>query len=397
MTLTPEETRQYVDSLVAGGSLAKIPAEYHPQLLMPLSAAKNEAIVAGNSAQVKRIQVLMKSLKLGTDKTQSARRQKPMVRSTSRSTTVDEPVMPLVDELMDGRPSETVDDSQLAEVIQGLRRKVDELKQVADYHGLQIAENLIQELNARKYEATYASEKITKMAQLQDQLNATHMKLSTMQEVWKEKLDAFNQKYLEQKEALIQDQQKEMDEFNNSFPMTLPANFRKLSPQVLQLREQEKHLFYSKRYEDAIFFRDRADKLELQEMEVQRVKFNRAFEAKRKLLIETQKSQFECFEKHWERMKFALQKDANDEIRPLQVAESKLIDRINTVDSEIESSSHAASTTGRITSRAGMTTTPLKRSALRSTPASVNPRIRNYAASRMTPKTSARLSSQQRY
>lgn len=396
MSLSPEETRQYVDALVAGGSLAKIPVEYHPQLLMPLSAAKNEAIVAGNAAQVKRIQVLMKSLKLGTDRTTSARRQKTIVRSTSRSTTVDEPISPLVDELMDGRPTETVDDSQLAEVIQGLKDKIEDLKLVADYRGLQHAENLIQELNSRKYEATYAAAKITMLAQIQDQLNLTQMKLQETQDYWNQKLAETDQEYQTEREALINDQQKELEENNNSFPFTLPANFRKLSPQVLQLRDQEKHLFYSKRYEDAIFYRDRADKLELEEMEVQRAKFNRAFEARRKQLIETQKSQLECFEKRWERKKLRIQMDANAEINPLKIAESKLQDRINRIDSEIEGSSHTATTSGRITSRAGgMTTTPLKRSSLRATPASVNPRIRNYAAIKMTPRGSSRA--QQRY
>ena len=385
-TLTPEETRKIVDNLVAGGSLAKIPEEYHPQLLMPLSAAKNEAIVAGNAALVKRIQNIMKSLKLGTEKTRSpSARAKSAKTREIRSETIDEPINPLIDELLEGRPTETVDDTQLTDVIQALKMKKEELAQDGDYRKLQVAENIIQELNSRQYEATYTFVQGNKLANLKKQLNDTKFELKNKQQMWGEQRAAFEEEYQNAREDLINDQQQELQEYDSSFPEILPANFRKLSPQVLQLREQEKHLVLTKRYEDAIFYRERADRLEQQELEQQRSKFVRAFQVKRNQLIETQKTQLSCFEKHWERRLALLDKESNEDMKPLKTSIRNLQKRIDAIDVGIDEPLNAPSR-GRVTSRSVMNTTPLKRSTMRSTPAAVNPRVRSVAASKMTSK-----------
>ena len=384
--LTPEETRKIVDSLVAGSSIAKVPEEYHPQLLMPLSAAKNEAIVAGNAALVKRLQQIMKSLKLGTEKTRSPSARAKAVKSRStRPETVDEPVTPLVDELLDGRPTETVDDTQLTDVIQALKIKKEELAQDGDYRKLQIAENIIQELNSRQYEATYTFVQGNKLANLKKQLNDTKFELKQKQEMWSEQRAAFEDEYQAAKEELLNDQQQELQEYDTSFPEILPANFRKLSPQVLQLREQEKHLVLTKRYEDAIFYRERADQLEQQELEQQRSKFVRAFQVKRSQLVETQKSQLDCFERHWERRLALLDKESNEDIKPLKTSIRNLQKKIDAMDAGIDEPLSAPSR-GRVKTRSVMNTAPLKRSTMRTTPASVNPRVRSVAASKMTSK-----------
>lgn len=377
--LSPEEIRSIVDSLVAGSSIARVPEEYHPQLLMPLSAAKNEAIVAGNAALVKRIQQLMKSLKLSTDRSRSASARRRSVQTRQiRSETVDEPISPLIDELLDGRPTDTVDDTQLNDVIAAMKTKKEELEGERDYRRLQIAENIIQELSSRRYEATYTFVQNSKLANLKKQLNDTQFELKEKKQMWSDQRAAFDEEYQMSKEELLADQEQELQEYDNSFPEILPANFRKLSPQVLQLREQEKHLVLTKRYEDAIFYRERADKLETQELEQQRAKFVRAFQVKRNQLVETQKTQLACFERHWERRLALLEKESNEDIKPLKSSIANIQKKIDALGSGPDEPA--------VTSRSSMTTTPLRRSDNRTAPSSVCPRVRSVAASKMTSK-----------
>ena len=74
-----DDVRDIVENLISGMSLARVPEDIHPRLLVPLSAAKNEAIVAGNTATVKRIQTIMRELHLHPTKTGT------MSRASSRA------------------------------------------------------------------------------------------------------------------------------------------------------------------------------------------------------------------------------------------------------------------------------------------------------------------------
>ena len=122
-----DDVRNIVDSLIAGMSLARVPEELHSQLLMPLSAAKNEAIVAGNTATVKRLQAIMRELRLNpgknsriggserssrlsssrSNRSNSSRPQSAFITTRSMNEQQND-IEVIIDELLDGRPIDTV-------------------------------------------------------------------------------------------------------------------------------------------------------------------------------------------------------------------------------------------------------------------------------------------------
>ena len=165
-----EEIREIVDSLIEGTPLNKFSEEVHPFLLMPLSAAKNEAIVAGNSNLVKKIQSIMKNLRLGPENSSRASTPRRKIETnkqyTSRTISSEEPIELIIDEIIEGRPFNTINEDLYSQIILGLKSKKEQILENGDYRLSQQIENLIQELNGLIYKVTFSnvcSEKINNL------------------------------------------------------------------------------------------------------------------------------------------------------------------------------------------------------------------------------------------
>ena len=387
----PNELRDVVANLVSGMPLSRVPDDLHPRLLVPLSAAKNEAIVAGNTAQVKRIQAIMHELRLNPRKVKTSRASS---RASSRAAAITQRTLAeekqddldkTIDELLCGRSIDTIDDDILPKLISAMKDRKSIFIAQGDYRKTQQLEDLIQSGNSRYYEASYHSVQNSKLTNLRLQLLQAKSDLEAAEQFWREAKAQHDEEYTANLEAMEQQHRQQLEDYDNSFPEVLPANFRKLSVAVLQLREQEKHLVLSKRYEDAIPFRERADKLENEELESQRQKFLRAFNTQRQQLIETQDSQRRCFDKNWGRKLERFEKEKDHEVGVLKRTIANLESRIRNIEEETEVKTVTASgrVTPRVTSR---TTQASSRGGPRMSPASINPRVRNVAASRMTQK-----------
>lgn len=405
-----DDIHEIVNSLIDGMALARVPEELHPQLLMPLSAAKNEAIVAGNQATVKRLQSIMRQLHLNPDKKRnrtgsrlSARSERSIGSSRPQSAFTtksiqdrDQEVDKIIDELMEGRAFDSVESSIIPRLITALKDRKEMYLASGDYHTSQQLENLIQESNRRKYEATYQDVQNGKITNLRLQLLQAKADLEAAEQFWKEAKERQLSDYNDNLSLLEEQHQQQLDDYDNSFPEVLPANYRKLSSHVLQIREQEKHLVLSKRYEDAIPFRERADALEAEELEQQREKFIRAFNIQREQLIESHNSQRSCFDRNWERKWERFNKEKNNEISVLKRTIANFERRIGLIENEAENNVHTKTFTPSGTPRNyGYSTRNSALSSARTQntsrsnagpSAAANVRMRNIAASRMTQK-----------
>lgn len=383
----PEDIRDIVQSLMSGMSLARVPEEIHQQLLMPLSAAKNEAIVAGNTTAVKRIQGIMRELRLNPGQRSDSRKSKSaatsaMVTSRSLKPEKKDDLELLVDELIDGRQIETVDETLIPQLVPTMKAKKEILIAKGDYRNSQLLENLIQEANSLNYESEYRSIQNSKLTNLQLQLMQAKADYEAADNYWKEQKASQEAEYEDTLQQLEEQQAQQLQDYDNSYPEILPANYRKLSPVVLQLREQEKHLVLTKRYEDAIPFRERADRLEEQELEQQRVKFEKAFMDKRAQLVEAQNNQHLCFERNWQRKWERYEKERNHEISVLKRTIANFEKKIAEVD--LNPNEQIPPSAPKSARRSATTSRATTKSVMRPSPSAVHPRIRNVAASRMT-------------
>jgi hypothetical protein len=383
----PESLRAIVASLLSGMSLARVPPELHSQLLVPLSAAKNEAIVAGNAAAVKRLQALMHELHLnpgrsGAGSRASSRADSAFVTARSLREERGDDLRATVAELLDGRVLDSVDGAALAPLIRALKERKQAALASGDYAQSQALENLIQEANSRSLEATYQQMQNSRLTNLRVQLLKATEDMDAAEEFWRQAREQHDAEHAESLDALSEQHARQLADFDSSFPETLPANFKKVSPAVLQLREQERHLVLSKRYEDAIQFRERADRLEEEELRMQRDKFMAAFQMQRQQLIDSQNTQRSCFEKNWTRKLERFEREKEHEMVVLRRTMANFEKKIADVEGDTEVATTGATLTPRGVSR----TSVLARATPKPSPAAINPRVRNVAATKIAQK-----------
>lgn len=384
-----EDVHDIVNHLINGMSIARVPEEVHPQLLMPLSAAKNEAIVAGNHQRVKRIKQLMEQLHLNPGKT------KEQIRSRSNNMTRpaktyskqnDDDIDALVDQLIDGRPPETVNGSSLPTIIPKLKERKTETKTNGDFKTAQKLENLIQEMNTRKLEFSYASVNNSRLAQLQFQLMEAKAKYQEDKQRYLEERKLFHETFENSLEEKKEQQRLELEEYDNEFPENLPLNFRKNSPLVLQLRDQARHLVGTNRFEEAIPFYKKADEIEREEIQQKREKFIDEFHKKRCLILSKQKTEMECFETNWKRKEKVFEKDYQAELSADKQLVVNIERRIQRLQDDATESLSVALPQNRAISRQAPRTVQIPSGRMRNSPAELNPRVRTMAASRINRK-----------
>lgn len=411
-----EDIHKIVNSLISGAPLSRFPVSVHPQLLMPLSAAKNEAIVAGQQTTVKRIQSLMPKLQLTPQsiqsKSQLSTRLKirnnysgshtPSLSSRSRDTEIDpNNSEAMLDDLLKGRPTETVDDSQVSNLIPLIKERQTETVKKGDFRTAQKLEDILQEMNSRILEAQYKTYRNDQLSRLQLQLMNARESLENQKDFFKKHEDELNELYNTNKEQLERTHIEQLKEYDESFPKVLPVSFWKVSPQVLQLREQEKQLVSTHRFEEAIPFHDRADQMENDELDVQRKKFLQAFHVQRQQVLNIQSKQNDCFERNWKRKFEEMEIKKNKELDSAKQLITNLERRIKKLEIEASACSPIANSnsnqfifdndndndflaSSQLTNRTRATSKSIPASSSRKTirsPANVDPRIRTIAAS----------------
>jgi hypothetical protein len=360
--------------------LSRIPDEKHPSLLVPLAAAKNEAAVGGHVATVKRIQAIVGKLKLYPGQSPSEiraakeRRSEEEFREVHRVNDANEDIV--VDELIEGRPADTVEGHSLPAVIQKLKARKSLYKEKGDYVICQKLSDLIEKCNAKLLEFSFSGANTDKMATLQAQLQNARDDLAQAEQFWADLVAEFDTSRNERRRELIEKNREQLADFDDSYPDMLPVNFRKLSVGVLQLREQEKHLVETNRYQEAIHFHARSDGLEVSELDESRARFEGAFQLQRNQLTEQQESQLRCLTEYWQRRWEQLERNRDHELSARRQVVENLERRVAIVENEGIVPDNFPLPPERLARRVVQTVTPRN-------PSQVNPRIRRAAASRI--------------
>ncbi|EAX66362.1 hypothetical protein TVAG_521380 [Trichomonas vaginalis G3] len=123
--------------------------------------------------------------------------------------------------------------------------------------------------------------------------------------------------------------EQQISDFKETWPKTLPAPFRKVSKRVLEIRDQERHLIYMNRYDDAIEYKNRADRLEKRDIDRQRDNFNDQFRRNLKTLRDAQKKELLALSAKWasklDELNAHAKKDIENKKRNIELLKSKLL------------------------------------------------------------------------
>lgn len=328
-----------VRALLQGTSLSTIKPEDHKNLLMPLSIEKMEAIVAGDTLKIKRANFLINKLQLRgfTAKPKQMRNE-------------DETIDSIVEDLVkNNRSISSVPSDSLNEVRERLKLKKKEYVAQSDYENSLRMESLLNQSTIITKNTNLTRKQEQKKSLFQSQLDQA---LSEKQETisyWENQKQSLDRQYERDQEALQQSYDQELAAISASFPKILPASYRKSSVFILQLREQQKFLVLSKRFEEAIEFQKQIESIENDEIEKQKAAFTKDFEAlkaQKRIRFDHQK---QCFETNWKRKFLKYETNKKIEIDNCDQVIENVRRKIERVDSFDQITRPTTSTSGNRT------------------------------------------------
>lgn len=229
-----------------------------------------------------------------------------------------------IDDLFRGISMTTVEYELIPMMIICLKERKRKAILKGDYQLSQTLECMVNRFVSFQLQKKDREMKAAKLDDLNFQLEQAQLVFQNLTEKWNRLFEAFNQ---EQSEASAQFERKQiqkLEEFDANIPTALPANFCKLSSKLLDMREVERHLVLTKRYDEATSIKKQCDKMEREETEAQKQKFYKIVQAKRQKLIEEQAKAIEVFTAKWTVQSEVLNKQRNDELETQQ----KIIDNI---------------------------------------------------------------------
>lgn len=125
--------------------------------------------------------------------------------------------------------------------------------------------------------------------------------VSTIQDRWDNKIDTMKTTYQRELADLEAENARKLAKFDNSHPQKLPIRYNKLSPELLNLREIEKHLIASRRFEEAKKIHQEFERKKREELNKQKRQYFDDSEKRRTEIIKLGEKKVNALKDAWER------------------------------------------------------------------------------------------------
>lgn len=367
-----------------------IPKRFLPTIKAVLIEMKSTAIKKGQTPIVKKIQHILSYLPedhkksktlnpgssspnpnlsptLANNNTPSLQRQ--TLKSTYNKKNVlqkrfcsDEQLDTALDKMVNG--SSFIPEAKiLPELIKYSKKKIDDLIKEGELFNAQKYEDVYEQMQASKQTWENCSSKAARIEELRKQLEITERSLDEAEKNMESGLTRYDNRMKAIREAQEQKFAKFIDDYdretasrinnssneeNNQFldfspnktgkfkDSNLPTAFKKSSQNLLDLREKEKYLIMSRRFEEANCIRQEADSLEAFELQQCKLNYLQSRTDQKTKLIEEHNQQMNCFGRNGHRVRLRIKNDNETRINSLKKAKENFLMRINELDSEIK-------------------------------------------------------------
>lgn len=159
---------------------------------------------------------------------------------------------------------------------------LDEGKYLKAQQAEQGARNVLrQQTLKQQYEANEE-----KNSTIQEKLEIAQIQLENIKEKWACIIAQQKNQHKEELDAIQEDFERELEEFDKLFERDPPAKAVKFSPQLLDMRAKERFLGRSKRYQEAKALKEQADALEAIELQQRKQQWIKYLDGERLKLIE---------------------------------------------------------------------------------------------------------------
>ena len=308
-----------VNNLLSGMDVSRVPEEYLQYVFEPLAKEKEKAIKKGRVDIVKRIQAVVKQInylvcppkkptKIRSSLTNRSKqtivpnKQNKQISYQQQKTKKDEnsDLRRQLKVLTNEDVSDVSDPDMISQIIPVLKEDKENAIQHGEYHQAQVIHNMIKAFQKKTLKSALDNYETEQFYQLQNQLCEAEEELENLTNYWTDQLNSAKQSRVAQIQEMKEIHKDQINDFQSTWPKELPPSFRKVSNRVLQLREQEKHLITSNRFEAAVEYRRMADDLERQEIDRQRINFDNEFHRSLLQIKSAQKKEMDYLKQKWE-------------------------------------------------------------------------------------------------
>ena len=303
-----------VNNLLSGMDVSRVPEEYLQYVFEPLAKEKENAIKKGRVDTVRRIQNIVKQINYIVCPPKKPTKIRSSLTNLSNQTIVPKQNSykkgPKNDENSDLRRqmkvltnedvSDVSDPEMISQIIPVLKEDKENAIQHGEYHQAQVIHNMIKAFQKKTLKSALDSYETEQFYQLQNQICEAEEELENLRNYWTEQLKSAKESRDGQIQEMKEMHKDQISDFQSTWPKELPPSYRKVSPRVLQLREQEKHLITSNQFDAAVEYRRMADELERQEIDRQRINFDNEFHRSLLQIKSAQKKEMDYLKQKWE-------------------------------------------------------------------------------------------------
>jgi hypothetical protein len=202
------------------------------------------------------------------------------------------------------------------------------------YDTSQKCEDLIRYIAGISLQRQFTVIKTSELNGLSLQLHRAEAKLTATKNKWQLAVEEFNRAQSTSAKRLERAQLRKIREFDSAVPTSLPPEYCKLSPDLLNLREQERQLVLSKRYEEAKALKKESDRREKEEAAAQKRRFLELVNRRKQKILDVQRHEIECFTLRWKRREERLNHEMETEITTQEKVIQNIKLKIRDVESE---------------------------------------------------------------
>ena len=286
--MTQDEDNGAVTQLVKSLLLRKTPVSQVPRELVGkvnqgLEHAKQRAISRGNVSGVKQVHKMQQELANYERKLKLAQRMGglPLLAHTGRTrkSAACPPLSPppnelerVLDSLIAGNPLEQKKATYAPFLIKLARRRIADLVAKQDFTAAQQYEDLVKRLFVIDSEFNTENTRANKRITVEERFRNAEVELEALEQEFVAEIKNFRERAEKEKHDLAVRHREEQQTFDHVTENGCPTErYKKFSQRLLNMREQEKFLVHTKRFDEAAEMKERSDALEEEErLEIQR-------------------------------------------------------------------------------------------------------------------------------
>ena len=329
-----ERVRFYARELLSGKPAKDVPRKHFPKIQAILEGMKTRAINDGNTSKVRQIQGILADMR-ACQPHQVRRSDSSMTARPKTATYSQEEIETTLNRLVEGGNYDTVKTDMVPDLVSHARAVIDSLVEQRNLMLAQKYEDVMRHLQQMPSTRTKLGQQVTQRREWGEQLERTRIALSDEREKLQEALADHDRAVAEAKRKENDEWQRTVMTYDNVTAGELPPSYKKFSPKLLNIREQEKSLIKMRRFEDAGYVQMEGDEVERQELSELRRRFEQDRKAKMEKMTEQRNSKISRFDENSARIRSRIKAEHQHTIQSLEQTIAYLEGRIHKVNGTI--------------------------------------------------------------